>query len=86
MKLHEYFKKNGLITEETEKENEFIDELRQKILDFADKVSFKVDKEWLETILFEAYDKGWDMETAFKQVWRGVYTNPDDSNLTNEVE
>lgn len=75
-----------VIIENNDNEEEFIGKLRQKVLDFAKKVSFKVDKEWLETVLFEAYDKGWDMETAFKQVWKAVYTDPNESTLSNDVE
>lgn len=75
-----------VIMENDDNEEEFIGKLRQKVLNFAKKVSFKVDKEWLETVLFEAYDKGWDMETAFKQVWKSVYTDPNESILTNNVE
>lgn len=75
-----------VIMENNDDEEEFIGKLRQKVLNFAKKVSFKVDKEWLETVLFEAYDKGWDMETAFKQVWKSVYTDPNESILTNNVE
>lgn len=75
-----------VIIENNDNEEEFIGKLRQKILDFAKKVSFNVDKEWLETVLFEAYDKGWDMETAFKQVWKAVYTDPNESTLSNDVE
>lgn len=75
-----------VIMENNDNEDEFIGKLRQKILDFAKKVSFNVDKEWLETVLFEAYDKGWDMETAFKQVWKAVYTDPNESTLSNDVE
>lgn len=75
-----------VIMENNDNEEEFIGKLRQKVLNFAKKVSFNVDKEWLETVLFEAYDKGWDMETAFKQVWKAVYTDPDESILSTEVE
>ena len=43
-----------VIMENNDNEDEFIGKLRQKVLDFAKKVSFNVDKEWLETVLLES--------------------------------
>lgn len=66
-------------------EKEFLEELKARINKFAESVSFEVNQDELDTVAFEAYDRGWDMETAFKQVWRAVYVEPGTS-MENVVE
>lgn len=69
-----------LLKEETY-EKEYFDVLRTAILNKAKKENFNVDEDLLETLIFEAYDRNMDLETAKKKVWLAVYV---DKNGTGE--
>ena len=69
-----------LLKEETY-EKEYFDVLRTAILNKAKKENFNVDEDLLETLIFEAYDRNMDLETAKKKVWLAVYI---DKNGTGE--
>lgn len=63
-----------ILKEETEmSEQDFMDKIRNKIIEMANKINYKIDDKELDTIIFEAYDRGWDIDTAVKQVWKAVY-------------
>lgn len=62
-------------------EKEYFDVLRTAILNKAKKENFNVDEDLLEALIFEAYDRNMDLETAKKKVWLAVYV---DKNGTGE--
>lgn len=85
----EYLQSLGykIIKEEQEDipEEEFLKIIKEAIYKKAEEVNFEVDPEELDTLAFEAYSNDWDLETAIKQVWRGVYVE-EGADLTFEVE
>lgn len=62
-------------------EKEYFNVLRTAILNKAKKENFNVDEDLLEALIFEAYDRNMDLETAKKKVWLAVYV---DKNGTGE--
>lgn len=62
-------------------EKEYFNVLHTAILNKAKKENFNVDEDLLEALIFEAYDRNMDLETAKKKVWLAVYV---DKNGTGE--
>lgn len=58
-------------------EKEYLDTLRKFILDKAEAENFNVDMEQLEAVMFEAYNRDMDLETAKEKVWLAVYMDKD---------
>lgn len=78
-------KQNGytILKEETEEigEKEYLDTLRAAVLKKAEEENFEPDMDELEAVMFEAYDRDMDLETAKEKVWLAVYM---DKNGTGE--
>lgn len=81
----EILKQNGytILKEETEEigEKEYLDTLRAAVLKKAEEENFEPDMDELEAVMFEAYDRDMDLETAKEKVWLAVYM---DKNGTGE--
>lgn len=58
-------------------EKEYLDTLRKFILAKAEAENFNVDMEQLEAVMFEAYNRDMDLETAKEKVWLAVYMDKD---------
>ena len=65
------------LTEAEEQEAQYIAELRSAVLKKAAMENFKPDLDWLEAVMFEAYDRDMPLEEAKKQVWLAVYVDKD---------
>lgn len=65
-------------------EKEYLDELRKAVLKKAEEENFEVDMEELEAVMFEAYDRDMDLETAKEKVWLAVYVDKNGTGI--EVE
>jgi hypothetical protein len=65
-------------------EKEYLDELRKAVLKKAEEENFDVDMEELEAVMFEAYDRDMDLETAKEKVWLAVYVDKNGTDI--EVE
>lgn len=65
-------------------EKEYLDELRKAVLKKAEEENFDVDMEELEAVMFEAYDRDMDLETAKEKVWLAVYVDKNGPGI--EVE
>ena len=70
--------KNGyrVLNEETY-EKEYLDKLREFIMKKAEEENFTVDKDELESVMFEAFDRDMDLEVAKEKVWLAVYMDKD---------
>ena len=77
--------KNGyrVLNEETY-EKEYLDKLREFIMKKAEEENFTVDKDELESVMFEAFDRDMDLETAKEKVWNAVYIDKNGTGL--EIE
>lgn len=65
--------KNGyrVLNEETY-EKEYLDKLREFILKKAEEENFTVNEDELESVMFEAFERDMDFETAKEKVWNAV--------------
>lgn len=65
--------KNGyrVLNEETY-EKEYLDKLREFIMKKAEEENFTVDKDELESVMFEAFDRDMDLEVAKEKVWNAL--------------
>jgi hypothetical protein len=77
--------KNGyrVLNEETY-EKEYLDKLREFIMKKAEEENFTVDKDELESVMFEAFDRDMDLEVAKEKVWNAVYIDKNGTGL--EIE
>ena len=77
--------KNGyrVLNEETY-EKEYLDTLREFIMKKAEEENFNVDKDELESVMFEAFDRDMDLEDAKEKVWNAVYIDKNGTGL--EIE
>ena len=76
--------KNGyrVLNEETY-EKEYLDTLREFIMKKAEEENFTVDKDELESVMFEAFDRDMDLEDAKEKVWNAVYIDKNGTGLNN---
>lgn len=65
-------------------EKEYLDELRKAVLKKAEEENFEVDIDELEAVMFKAYDRDMDLETAKEKVWLAVYVDKNGTGI--EVE
>jgi hypothetical protein len=82
MRLSESFThliNNGakFLSEAEEEEAQYISALRSAVLKKAAMENFKPDLDWLEAVMFEAYDRDMPLEEAKEQVWLSVYVDKD---------
>ena len=63
------------LSEAEEEEAQYIAELRSAVLKKASMENFKPDLDWLEAVMFEAYDRDMPLEDAKEQVWLAVYVD-----------
>ena len=77
--------KNGyrVLNEETY-EKEYLDKLREFIMKKAEEENFTVNEDELESVMFEAFERDMDMETAKEKVWNAVYIDKNGTGL--EIE
>lgn len=77
--------KNGyrVLNEETY-EKEYLDKLREFIMKKAEEENFTVDEDELEAVMFEAFERDMDLETAKEKVWNAVYIDKNGTGL--EIE
>jgi hypothetical protein len=72
-----------ILTEE-ESEKEYLSTLREFILKKAEEENFTVDEDELESVMFEAFERDMDLETAKEKVWNAVYIDKNGTGL--EIE
>ena len=72
-----------VLNEETY-EKEYLDKLREFIMKKAEEENFTVDKDELESVMFEAFDRDMDLEVAKEKVWNAVYIDKNGTDL--EIE
>lgn len=82
MRLSESFThliNNGakFLSEVEQEEAQYIAALRSAVLKKAAMENFKPDLDWLETVMFEAYDRDMPLEDAKERVWLAVYVDKD---------
>lgn len=70
------------LSEAEEEEAKYIAALRSAVLKRAAMENFKPDLDWLEAVMFEAYDRDMPLEDAKERVWLAVYV---DRNAGPEV-
>jgi hypothetical protein len=77
--------KNGyrVLNEETY-EKEYLDKLREFIMKKAEEENFTVNEDELESVMFEAFERDMDLETAKEKVWNAVYIDKNGTGL--EIE
>lgn len=72
------------VSEAEQREAEYIAELRSAVLKKASMENFKPDMDQLESVMFEAYDRGIPLEEAKEKAWLAVYVDADAG--TEEIE